>query len=257
MYPLQIGQQDRADIVANGLYGDAFRDWLLYLNNNVMDPYYDWYLDDDAFEVYLIDKYGSVPVAQQRVEYYRTQWPINNTQRVPPAIYQNNLPTGWQKYFQPVYNEDSGAILYYTLGYYDWRMSTNQLIQYNLSMTGNSAPFAMGNSIEFTSGPNVVGQGQVLECNSSILVAQHVANNFIGTPLGVHDTFKKSITGTVTNAETLQTLIPLTESVFWEPVTSYVMEDEKRAYQRFINTISSTQAQQVSITIQGLLQQGG
>ena len=66
-YPIQIGPDDRSDIVANGLYGDALRDWLLYLNNNIVDPYFGWYMNDDQFAAYIIDKYGSVTVAQQQV----------------------------------------------------------------------------------------------------------------------------------------------------------------------------------------------
>src|ERR1022692_1263615 len=47
--PYQVQPGVRADILANQIYGDPNVDWLLYLSNNIVDPYYGWTLSDVDF----------------------------------------------------------------------------------------------------------------------------------------------------------------------------------------------------------------
>ena len=46
--------------VAHDYYGTVDRTWLVYMSNNIIDPYYEWYMDQENFEKYIIKKYGSV-----------------------------------------------------------------------------------------------------------------------------------------------------------------------------------------------------
>ena len=252
-YPvaLQGGVETRPDIVADKLYGDAFRDWLLWLGNITVDPYYNWFLSDDEFDAMIIDKYGSIEFAEQATSYWRTVWPSEGpaAQHLTVDFYNNHLPGSWAKYFQPVYNPSTNVILYYVQGWYDWRVSTNQLVSYNYA--GDA--LAVGNVVQFTSGPSVVGVAQVVTCNNTNLVVNHVANNVMSTPLGVVDVFDATSTGVVTNASSLVISIPTSEIVFWEPVTLYTMEEEFNAYRRFVQVIDGSQAMSLSTSITNLL----
>lgn len=57
-YTYTVLEGERADIVAYKQYGDSSLDWVIYLSNNIIDPYYDWPLSPDDLSAYLQDKYG-------------------------------------------------------------------------------------------------------------------------------------------------------------------------------------------------------
>src|ERR1039458_2179807 len=57
-YPYDIAMEQRSDVVAYNYYGDSDVDWLIYLTNGIIDPYMGWYLNDDEFNDFIIQKYG-------------------------------------------------------------------------------------------------------------------------------------------------------------------------------------------------------
>lgn len=58
-YYYTIKEGERADIVAYNEYNDSSLDWIIYLINNVTDPYYDWYMTPENFISYLESKYNT------------------------------------------------------------------------------------------------------------------------------------------------------------------------------------------------------
>jgi hypothetical protein len=67
-YYIQDGE--RADIIAYEYYGDQTLDWLIFLVNEIHDPYFQWALSEDRFKSYMIQKYGSLAYAYQTVHHY-------------------------------------------------------------------------------------------------------------------------------------------------------------------------------------------
>ena len=51
---------DRPDNVAHEIYGDANLDWVVLLSNNIVNIFNEWPLNQQAFENYVLDKYGTV-----------------------------------------------------------------------------------------------------------------------------------------------------------------------------------------------------
>ena len=51
---------DRPDNVAAEVYGDPNLDWVVLLSNNIVNIYNEWPLNQQAFENYVLDKYGTV-----------------------------------------------------------------------------------------------------------------------------------------------------------------------------------------------------
>jgi hypothetical protein len=247
-YNIEIGDaMYRADVLAYNLYSDSYMDWMMWLNNGVVDPYYSWYLNPNEFSAHITDVYGSMPFAQQKVAYYRTAWPTDNTVRISVSDFQYSLPSAWKKYFQPIY-DDYGNILYYTQAYYDWRMSTNQMLQWDIEMTYANTTFATGNVVQVVYGGEVTGQGQIVQANSTVVIAQHISGN-TAAPGGLVDAFNNNVSATFSNTTILQTNIPLTEAVFWEGVTYYILEDEANTLRKFISVIDNGIALQVSAAI--------
>ncbi len=71
-YSYSVKEGERADIIADKYYGDSSYDWLIFMLNQIFDPFFDWPMTSDELENYIIDKYGSLETAKQTVyEYYQ------------------------------------------------------------------------------------------------------------------------------------------------------------------------------------------
>ncbi len=70
-YDYIVKDSDRPDLIAFKYYDDETLDWLIYLVNDIIDPYYDWPLSQDAFNKYMKTLYGSVDAAKATVFEYR------------------------------------------------------------------------------------------------------------------------------------------------------------------------------------------
>ena len=71
MYTYRIEDGDRPDMIATMYYGSPSYTWLIFLMNNIKDPYYDWPLTTHAFETYMAAKYGSIAASQTEVHEYQ------------------------------------------------------------------------------------------------------------------------------------------------------------------------------------------
>ena len=78
-YNYTVRDGDRPDLIAFKYYGDETLDWLIFLCNNMMDPYYDWPLDYRKFTAYMKSLYGSVDVAKSTVFEYRKILNVQST----------------------------------------------------------------------------------------------------------------------------------------------------------------------------------
>lgn len=69
-HPLVIKDGWRADTVAYDYYGDSELYWIVYMSNDIVDPYYDWPLDYSEFNSFIIKKYGSIATAMSTVVFW-------------------------------------------------------------------------------------------------------------------------------------------------------------------------------------------
>lgn len=116
-YQLQSG--DRPDTVAYDYYGDSAYAWVVYMSNNIIDPIYDWYLDDLEFEAFIVKKYGSVASAQSTVIYYYNNWSYDDS-LISSAAYAA-LGTNQKKYWSPAIASNNSA--YYERKKVDWHIT--------------------------------------------------------------------------------------------------------------------------------------
>lgn len=56
-YSYTVKENERAEDVALDYYGSVDFVWLVYMANNIIDPYYEWPMDGQTFNDYLVDKY--------------------------------------------------------------------------------------------------------------------------------------------------------------------------------------------------------
>lgn len=56
-YPYTVSEGERAEAVAQFYYGSVDYVWLVYMANNIIDPYHEWPMDPQTFNEYLVEKY--------------------------------------------------------------------------------------------------------------------------------------------------------------------------------------------------------
>jgi hypothetical protein len=69
-HPFVIRDGERADTVAYDYYGNSELYWLVYMANDIVDPYYDWPLTQAEFKDFIVKKYGSAEAAQGTLLYW-------------------------------------------------------------------------------------------------------------------------------------------------------------------------------------------
>ena len=129
-YPYDIQQYERADNIADRYYSDQYKDWILKLTNKVIDPYYDWYIDQDTFNAFIIKKYGSLARAQEKIKHYQNNW-YANSDNISSITYEA-LPSNAKRFWEPVLVNGQNVITpnEYTRIREDWALNTNKVIQY-------------------------------------------------------------------------------------------------------------------------------
>lgn len=61
-YPYNVKDGERPEDIADKLYKDPTKHWVILLANNIIDPQYDWVMSQNAFEDYINKKYSSINV---------------------------------------------------------------------------------------------------------------------------------------------------------------------------------------------------
>lgn len=85
-YPYTIKEGERADTIAYDYYGSSEYTWLIYITNNIYDPYYDWPLTHNQMIDYLTEKYGDYFETQVTIAHYKND---QQDYVVTPFTFQN------------------------------------------------------------------------------------------------------------------------------------------------------------------------
>jgi len=242
-YTYDISENERADQFSARYYNDPFKSWILYLSNKVLDPYYEWYLQDSEFYENLANKYGSVYNAQTKIKYYRNSW--EGVENISLSMY-NALDYNLKKYWSPSY-DDFGNIVSYARQQKDWIVNTNRIYSYAIS----NSSFIENEVCDIVFSPSDTGKGQVVKKSNTHVYLQHLYGTY-ETSNTVSITANSYIFGNeseVNTAFTAATLISknLTpeEEVYWEGVTYIKFEQEKNEFYKTVNVLDSDLSGQV------------
>lgn len=236
-YPYELVHHLRPDHIAEYYYNDPEQDWLIYLTNQIIDPYYGWYLTDAQFNSLINNKYGSAQIAQRSIAYYVNNW-FNDDTQLSVATYNNTLDLRWRKYYDPVWGPKQ-SILSYKRKQIDTCIQTNRILYYKIATI--SGTFANNEPVDFTNGGGAVGQGMIVSTNSTYLTIQSVANDWVA-----NSSVTKTIVGLKSGASATSNLysngliniIP-EEQVFYSPITYYDLEVEENEKKKNINLIGA------------------
>lgn len=214
----------RPDVLSNNYYDDPNFDWVFYLVNNVVDPYYSFYLEDDVFEQYITKKYGSKQVAEQTIAFYRNNWYLLDDSSITVDVY-SSLSSKLQEYYAPVTNTDT-SIIRYQRRKEDWIRSTNAIVELTLD---DVSDYTVGQRITQSSSSASATIRSIDNINN-ILIVHHLTGTFVEGALGET---------TITNVNTIHTNIPSSEANFWQAVTAYEFEQEKNEMKKQIFVLPS------------------
>ena len=70
-YEYIIQDGDTPEILAYKLYGSSERHWIILLYNDIIDPLFDWPLQQSVLNNFIENKYGSISWSQSNVKNYQ------------------------------------------------------------------------------------------------------------------------------------------------------------------------------------------
>jgi hypothetical protein len=119
-YSIELEDSETPEIIAEKVYNDAGAGWMVLLANQIIDPQFEWPLGYDAFNKYIITKYGSIENAETTYHHYNmvitrelqpdditteTRYVVNKQK-----LTDNNLFVPYNYY--EVHDEDPGSLAF-------------------------------------------------------------------------------------------------------------------------------------------------
>jgi len=236
----ELKSSTRADIISENYYKDPNMEWLLWLVNGIVDPYYGWHLSSSDFDKYIESKYGSLEIAQKKISHYQINWKYDDT-KVSPSFYNNTMADNSKKYFSPVYNEGV-TIIEYVRKQDDSIVNTNKI--YDFELSNNTIEFTVGEVVDIkTVLPSaVVGGGEVVFANSTNIKIKNISGDMASNNLVIGET--SGATATIKKSTLLIENITDEEAIYWEPVSYYDKEydiNEKNRNIKLMNPVYASE----------------
>lgn len=236
-YPYELNKNQRPDVLAEQYYDDPYFSWLIYYGNKVLDPYHDWHLENDDFNNFIIDKYGSLELAKKKVAFYRTNW-YNDDRQISASLFENTIASYEKKYWEKKFNEDIGVLLYYYRKPLDVIMNTNKILTFD---TVNTGTFTIGDLVDIRRNFQDIGTAEVVSSDISSLSIKNIyltQGDIVPGDTIRHDS-NTSIYSDVVSLRSSTVNIPSNEMSYWEPVTYFEYEDELNSSKRVVKLVDN------------------
>lgn len=246
-HPYTIQEGDRADTIAYLYYGDSGYDWLVYYSNNVVDPYYDWYMDINSLNRFIADKYQSLTNARRKIKFFRSNY-IADDSMISPAAY-NALSANQKRFWTPI-NGINNNIIRYERKKEEVIFQTNKTQQLNVSLVGNTS-FTADEYVFQQNAGVTVGSATVIFSNSSVCIV----SNVIGT-LSTSYNLKggdSAANATVSAVNTLSTSISSDIQSYFEGVSFFDYENELNEKKKNIRLIDLAYVQSIEQEFKSLM----
>jgi hypothetical protein len=187
---------------------------MIYLTNNIVDPYYDYYKSADDFKSYVETKYGSNSNARSITLFYRLNW-HEDERLITIQQYDSliaNETANARKYWKPKLT-NTGAVIGYERIKEEWMVSTNKVL--SLSLTVAPTGFEVGDRVSQTS-TGAFATIDYIDLENNRLTVKHVSGAFaVNAAEGISE------------ITVLSQNIPEAEAEYWYAVNAY--DDEKEA----------------------------
>lgn len=233
-YPYTQQEHERIEHIAFDYYSDPHADWMIYLANDIVDPYYEVFMNEENFARFIKKKYGSISNARNQIVAYRNNW-ANDFSTLSTAAY-DALAAGQKKYWSPVLSVN-GVVSGYERKKRDYTAPTNKIQSVTFTTTGNT--FTVGERIQIQMDTD--SEATVSWANTTHVIFRHISGDFSSNTNYVLVGQTSSYTSTA-NAETLTTIstvIPSVEQAYFSSVSAYDAEVEKNESRKEINLVQN------------------
>ncbi len=242
-YPYTVNPEDATDVLSYKYYDNSDYAWLIWMANEVVDPYYDMSLSDDNFKSFITKKYGSIQTAQARIKFWRNDWSDDETTLTPaeynalPCFYDetNQILVNTKKYYDPTLDV-FGSVYGYSRKPEDWVISTNRSAAFAATIVGT---FIEGERVR----KNTSNYGNVVQSGDNQMTVQHITGTFSNGDVLVGS--ESGATCTITSVPSIHINIPSEEQHYWSPVTYYQYEMEENDRKKEIVLIDNRYKQAV------------
>lgn len=251
-YRYEVKFSTRPDVISENYYEDSTLDWLIFLNNGIIDPYYGWTMNDDEFDSFIEKKYGSIEIAKKKIKFYQLNWPTDETE-ISVSYFNNNLPGQLKKYYSPIFS-NFDTIMSYKRKKEDLTINTNRIIEFSLSsISGNG--FSVGEIVDIynPSQSQVIGGAEVIFSNNSVIKVHNISGNTSATNKVKGET--SNTLATISSTLLLNKNIPDDEIVFWSPIYFYEYEMQINEKNKNIYLLKKEYSSEISEAIKNKLQE--
>ncbi len=220
-YPYTIQDGQRIDTIADKYYDDPDWSWLIYLANDIVDPYFDMYLSDSNFENFIKDKYGSVANASNQIAYWKNNWEIDDSELSTSTF--EALPEYAKKYYTASI-DNFNNVYAYVRKQEDWKVATNKIVITTVSDV--SGTFQVGERVTQTYSNTVVAAKAVCTFanNTHMTLKDVISGDIEASNSSVVLTLTGTTSGATANVQSIANTvyaIPDQEAVYWSPVSYY------------------------------------
>lgn len=236
-YPYIIQEGETAQSIAHDYYRDVDFDWLIYLSNEIRDPYHDIAFDQYTFNRNIVKKYGSIEQSQKNINCYVSNGEYDST--IISETQYKALNSGQKKYWNPIYTAFSLA------GYERNKdriyVTTNRVISLFFTAEQSSIPFNVGEKI--SNGENTA---IVAACTTSVVTLKHVVGNFnLNSNYNITGD-SNTVTINFEKYKLLQQNIPIDEEQYFKQYTDYELEFDINEQQREIVVLDESYASDIN-----------
>jgi hypothetical protein len=248
-YPYVVKDGERPDHIAADYYGDARYSWLIYLANDIIDPYYQWPMPTGDFKKFIVKKYGTIEKATEQILFYRVNW-YGDDQMLSPEAFDSITPSSRKKYWQPVVGNNN-RVIHYVRKPIDYVVETNKI----LSLTVDSSTGLLeGERVrQFDGALNITASGYIKTILDDTTVILYAIDGEFTTTATLTKSYNTTLTLTVSEVNTLSTDIPSDELIYWSAVSAFDYESEINESRKHIRVIDRIYVDEIEKEMVSLL----
>lgn len=242
-YPYTIKEGERADQIAQSYYEDASYDWIIYLGNDIADPYHDWPKSDNVFKEYIVAKYGTVANSQLQTVFWRVNYESDDSV-ITTAVYAA-LAAGQKQYWAPILGYDDKVVSYQRKPL-DIASETNKVV----TLEGTFQALTENTIIKQSSSV----MGTVTFANTTTVTIKNVSGTWAtGSNNVLFAGNNAPVTATITSSAVTHTSIPSAETTYWSPVSAFEYEQELNEQRKHIRILNKAYIDIIERDMRGLL----
>lgn len=237
-----------AQQLAQDYYGDPTNDVLIWLINDIIDPYYGWPLSIDRLNDFIVEKYGSLAYAQLKIINWQANW-YGDESVISVEQYQSNTSPDVLQFYSPVILPGN-KVVNYKRNQSNVVVTTNQFE--TLTYTSNVAPFSSGSVIVDIA--NTSSTAEVCYANTTQINLKNIQGSFLLANTYSIQNF--DYTGPIANVtvSSITPIITANQQSFFSPVSAYDYENLQNQKKRYIKLLHVDYLQTAQALISEALQ---